>query len=394
MMSPILSGLMILGGITILQDYFSGKGWENIWLLLFVLLTLGGLVFLFMAGLAMALRSRIILEFGTMNYRGLFNSLALTPQTLEGYRTGNGQFLLFMQGKKLPLNLSLYDQQHALHDWLDYFSVNLDVLDKIREEDKILQDAKLGANEEARQQKLQDLRRDAHTLNGFAYIAATGGFANFAFLENQAVHQLAITLMIVLPVLMMFLMLKNLGYVKFDSREGSSYPEVLTGWMACSMSIALISLFDANTLPGTEIYWWILFLTLASCFIFVLVEGKNLLLMLKKQWLHAVLAFAGYIFIASYWFGGSVYQINLLLDVDPVEWVQSSVSSARIKREKFSDSYYFKVASWQGSDAEPIEINVTQQEFSRFKPGDNIRLELRSGALGISWIGRVQALHH
>lgn len=392
LMSPMLAVLMAAAIALIIGDYRAGRGWENAWLLAFILATLAGLVLLALAGLVMAWRSRIVLTADQMTLRGLLRTRSITPEMMEGYRLNNGQLFLFLRGKQWPINLAYFDQQHVLFGWVSYYVPDLNAQELIKDAHSLSLDEALGANEQQRAARLARLRTTTRALNWLGYIAAVGGFLGAMSFVDAAILQLAIPMLVVLPALMLWLALHYRGLVRLDYKEGMPHPELLTGWMACSLSLGMIALLDPHTLLGDALLQWLLPLVALASAMCIYIELKPLRALLAKQWLHAVLAVCSYVFLASFWVGGSVYQINQQLDRSLVRWNLTVVVGKRSESQKTGTAYYLKVAPWDGLSREDIALQVPRSDYDTFAKGMPILIGVHEGALQMPWVETVRAV--
>lgn len=392
LLSPMLAVLMAAAIALILGDYRAGKGWENAWLLAFILATLAGLVLLALAGLVMAWRSRIVLTAEQMMLRGLLRTRSITPEMMEGYRLNNGQLFLFLRGKQWPINLAYFDKQHVLLGWVSYYVPDLNAQELLKDARTLSQDEALGANEQQRAERLARLRTTTRALNWVGYVAAVGGFLGAMSFVDTAILQLAIPILVVLPALMLWLALHHRGLVRLDYKEGMAHPELLTGWMACSLALGMIALLDPHTLLGDALQQWLLPLATLGAAMCIYIELKPLRALLAKQWLHAVLAVCSYVFLASFWVGGSVYQINQQLDRGLLRWSLTVVVGKRSESQKTGTAYYLKVAPWDGLSQEEISLQVPRSDYETFSRGMPILVGVHEGALQMPWVKTVRAV--
>ncbi|HEU0188093.1 MAG TPA: hypothetical protein VFR06_09400, partial [Gallionellaceae bacterium] len=298
---------------------------------------------------------------------------------------------LFLRGKQWPVNLAYFEQQPVLFAWVSYFSPDLNAQELVQDARTLSQDESLGGNEAQREARLARLRTITRALNWVGYIAAAGGFLSAMSFVGARILQLAIPVLVLLPAVMLWLALNHRGHVRLDYKEGTPYPELLTGWMACSLSLGLIGLLDPHTLLGNEFQQWLLPLAAAVSAACIYIELKPLRALLSKQWLHAVLAICSYVFLASFWVGGSVYQVNQQLDRSLVRWGLTVVVSKRTESQKTGTAYYLKVAPWEGLARDNIELTVTAENYAAFNAGMPILVGVHDGALQIPWVGAVQA---
>jgi len=389
-LAPLLAGLMACAIVLIVQDLRSGTGRENALLLVPMLATLGALMLLALAALVWAFRARITLSGDTMALRGMFRTRILSARHLEGYRRIKGQLHLYPKSDQWPVTLSHFENQAVLNDWVLRHAVDL-TADELAEDDKrISRDLTLGATDAQKEERLAGLRGLAKKLNRVAYAAAAVGVSNALFLEAPSVQQAATGVLIAMPIGMILLALKNPGHVRIDYPEGSRYPQILTGMLACSLALWLMSLSDRHTLLGDTFYRWLVPLAVAHAGIWGLIEIDRLRELYARGRVLAVVTVASVLCLSAVWVGGAVYEVNKNFDTSKAVWSTTEVVDKRRGKKKSSANYYVEVAPWDGSVGKPVKLEVSKKEYDAVEIGGPVEIGVRRGALEIPWVAKIR----
>jgi len=390
LLAPPLAGLMAWVIVLIVQDLRSGTGGQDIWLLILMLAALGALMLLALAAPVWSLRARIVLSGDTMALRGIFGTRLLSAQHLEGYRWIKGQLHLYPKSDQWPVNLSHFENEAVLNDWVLRHAVDLNV-DELAEEDKrISKDLTLGVTDAQKEERLARLRGLTKKMNRVAYAGAAVGVCNALFLEDPIVRQAATGVLIVIPIGMILLALKNPGHVRIDYPKGSRYPQILTGFLACSLALWLMSLSDRHTLLGDTFYRWLVPLTLANAGIWGLIEIDRLRELYARGRALVAITVASLLCLSLVWVGGAVYEVNKNFDISKTVWSTTEVVDKRRGKKKSSGTYYVEVAPWDGSGGEAVELDVSKREYNAVEIGGSVEIGVRRGALEIPWVAEIR----
>lgn len=268
---------------------------------------------LFLAALALILRARLTLSHQGMVLRGIFGTRTIPWQGIEGYRWRDGQIFIYPASDRWPMNLSHFENQGLLHAWLYCHLPDLHAAELAQEAREIGDDHELGLTGEEKAAKLAGLRRVVRAVNWIGYVAAVLGGLNALFLEHGEVQLVAASVLIGVPVALVILALRYRNQVRLDYKEGSRYPEALTGILASSLALGLISLLDPHTLIGERFYHWTLPIAAGSAALWLSLEWERILA--QRRRLLIALHIASVVFLSSFWAGGSIYQVNKNSDV-------------------------------------------------------------------------------
>jgi TRAP-type C4-dicarboxylate transport system permease small subunit len=388
LLAPLLAAGFAWGAWEIVQDRLAGTGWDNIWLLAFILATLVGLALLFVFTLAWTLRARLALDHQGVVLRGLFGTRKLPWDRIEGYRWNDRQLFLYPADGRWPINLSHFENQGLLYAWLQQHARNLQTTELAQEVREIREDHALGWSDEEKAAQLGKLRRIARPINWTGYATAAVGGVNALFFDQRIVQLVCATMLILVPVALMLLAVQYRNQFRLDYKEGSLYPEGLTGILASSIALGLMSLLDPHTLLGEHFAQWTLPIAGASAGLWLTLEWKHVQAQRRTLFilLHVLMIF----FLSGFWAGGSIYQINKHADVSEPAWGSTRVTRLRESRERTGTAYYAEVAPWSASPAGPVELSLSPETYNTLRVGASVDISVRRGALEIPWVDEVR----
>ena len=385
--APPLTALFAWIGWDIVQVRLAGTGWSNVWLFAFTLATLGGLVLLFACGLILVRRARLTFNHQGMVVRGIFGARTIAWEQVEGYRWSGGNLFAYPAEDRWPMNLSHFENQGLLHAWLYCHVPNLDAMERGREAHEIKWDNRLGLSDEEKAARLGVLRRVVKSINWIAYAAAGLGALNALFLADRLVQLVAAAVLIPVPVALVCLAFIHRDQVRLDYREGSLYPEGATGLLASSIALGLMSLLDHHNVLGERLQQYTILLAAVGAGLWLHVEWERI--RAQRRWPLIALHVASIVFLAGFWAGGSLYQLNKNADVSEPAWDSTKVTAMRTSREKTGTSYHVTVAPWSAS-AEPVELDVSGATYDSLGVGASVEISVRSGALEIPWVDELR----
>ncbi len=380
---------MVWGAGEVVGNYQSGKGDPSIWLTGFVLTFFGVAALVFLGSVVWAFRARIVLHSDAMTVRGAFLTRVIRPNTIEGFRWLDAQLHVYLTNRQWPINLARFERPHMLNQWVFHHAEDLDAIELAEEDEQINRDLTLGATADQKEQRLAHLRKLVQGMNRIAYVAAVVGVVNALFPDEAIIEQVSVAVLVPMPIILDLVVLANLRHVRIDYREGTRYPEILSGTMACGIGLVLMSLLDNTTLLGNGFYQWFIPITLSKGLLWSLLESKHLREVHAQGWLGSTLTVIGFLVIPAFWVGGGVYEINKHLDRSEVKWNATEVVGKRMSRGKAA-RYYLKVAPWQPTQHEPPELTISLAQFKTIEPGAFVEIGVREGALAIPWVTQIR----
>ncbi len=389
---PVLAGLCAWALLDIIDEYRTGREWDNVWRFGLVLAILGGLVLFSLASVILIFRARVVLNGETLAVRGLFRTRVIAAREFDGYRWINGGLHLYLKGDQWPLNLTHYEGQGELIQWVSSHAPDLGALELARENQEIRRDPTLGMMESQKEAELARLRGLASKLNWVAYLGAAVFVPNAFLLEDPTVEKLAGAVLAAMPVGALVLASLNPGHVRFDYREGTRYPQVLTGILTSGLALGLVSLLDPHTLLGDAFYRWLVPVAVVNGLLWIVMESRGIRDLYQRGWLLAAITVASFFLLSAGWAGGAIYQINKNFDESEPTWSPTTVVGKRTESLRTGTSYYLKVEPWDAPGGEPLELSVSKAQYGALDIGAQVEVGVRGGALEIPWVADVRRL--
>lgn len=371
----------------IVRDRQAGQGWENAWLLAFVVATLAGLVLLFLGGLAEIFRARLELRAEGLFLRSLIRARTFPWKEVAGYRWIGGKMHLYLVDRQLPVDLGNFEDRERLYEWFRARVPNLDAEDLEEEQRKIREDQSLGLTEGEKTARLAKLQSIVRRVNWSIYAAAAVGVANAIFTSVYAVQVAAACVLIAGPFALLMLALAHPGHVRLGSREGAAYVQGLNGILWGGLILALISLMDPHTPLGEEIHYWTAVVAAGFGGLWLYAEWDRLQESLRSWAMPLILLLVG--FLSWSWAGGTIYQINTAADFSAATWGESRVSELRTRHSRRGDTYVVTLEPWSASRV-PVELEVSRATYRTLRVGMRVEIGVRPGLLGIPWVDEVR----
>jgi hypothetical protein len=294
---------------------------------------------------------------------------------------------LYPTEDRWPANLTFFENQDLIYTWLYDHTPNLHWAELAKEVDEIQADHQLGITPEQKAARLAGFRRVTRTLNWIAYVAGAIGAINALFFDDGTVQLVTASALIPVPVVLVLLALRFPDQVRLDYKEGSFYPEGLTGILASGIALGLMSLLDHHNTLGDGFAQWTFPLAALAALAWLAIEGKRI--RAQRRSLLIALHVASIVFVSAFWAGGSVYQVNKNADVSEPAWGTSVVTRLKESMEKTGTAYHTEVAAWSAS-AEPVELNLSRETYESLRVGAAVEIGVRAGALGIPWVDELR----
>jgi hypothetical protein len=213
---------------------------------------------------------------------------------------------------------------------------------------------------------------------------------NFFLLKIEVVAGLVISALIIQPILLDILAVKHRDHIRVDYREGTRYPQIFTGSMTCGVALTLVSLFDSDILYLEPFLNWFIPGIMIKTLIWVVIDLDRIRILYEKARLAALITVIAFLFLPSFWIGGSIYQVNKHLDQSPLIWNNTTVISKRISRSR-TINYVIRFEPWSQKIKNPLQINVSQKEYQELVVGKPAKIGVRRGALKIPWVAGVKS---
>jgi hypothetical protein len=335
-------------------------------------------IFLF-AGIyliALATRSRVVIEGNRLEIRGAFTDRSADLSEIRGRRSissRNGKYTqIYLNNGRKSLTLSnLFDHDDVFDRWFRRVP-DLDQQDREAILDKISQDQSLGATPQDRLAALSQAKTNSMFALAIAAVATIA--ANWGI---PALYLVFATVLALVPVVLAVMLHRApLLYTVFR-RKGDPRAELLYALIVCSFGILIraraIRFVSLHTV-GLVIV--ILVLAYMGAFYHSLFESSS-----PSRTFFALLLF------------GMLYGYGLVATADAVEdgstpahFVVHVVGKHYTTGR--SRSFYLELEPW-GPVQSPNSLSVSQTIYDKAQPGDQICLELRPGRLNVPWYTQV-----
>jgi hypothetical protein len=326
--------------------------------------------------IALALRSRVIIDGSRIEIRGAFNDRYADRNEIEGYRTissRNGKYTQFyMNNGRGTLTLyNHFDKDGAFDAWLQKIP-DLDKRDRDSILEKISQQEELGATP---QERLAALAQ-AKTYSIFALIIAiaAGVAANYGIPALYLPFSVALALV---PIVLAFLLHRSpLLYTVFK-RKDDPRAELLYALLASGFGL-LIRARGIHFVSLDSIGVVIALITLAyvAAFYHSFFESPS-----PARTFFALLLFG---VLYSY---GAVTMADAVGDESaPTRFVVHVIGKHYTTGR--SRSYYLSLEPW-GPLQQPNNLGVSKAIYDNATPGDQVCLELHRGRLNAAWFTHV-----
>jgi hypothetical protein len=381
--------LLVWAIVEIVKNYSLGKGDPNIWVTGLVLVLLGSLIVVFLVSIPWAFRARVVLTRDSMTVRGLIRTRVITEAEIEGFRWINGQLYLYLKNREWPIQLSYYQDPYAINAWVFQHACDLAQQELAQEDVAIGRDLNLGMTERQREDSLARLRKIVKSINVLAYGVAAIGVMNVLFLEQDTIAKATTGVLVAIPFLLDLLALRNRGHIHIDYQEGTRYPQIFSGTLACGIAVALMSVFDNTTLLGHEFYRWLIPIALAKGLLWLYIDVDRLRVLHARSRFASMVTAVSLMLLPAFWVGGSLYQANQHFDNSSVSWNATEVLSTRRSSGK-TVTYYAKVKPWGPSLDEAPELVVSRKQFDQLKVGMRVEVGVRKGALAMRWVAQIR----
>jgi hypothetical protein len=325
--------------------------------------------------LALALRSRLIIEGERIEVRGAFLEKSADPSEVEGFRTlntRNGSFwrLKLKQGRGSILIPKWFDCEE-LGAWFQQLT-DLDEQGRERLLGKIVQDEKLGTTLEQRLGALAVAKQLSIILSAIAVIAAVGTFLGGAQWRLPAAAVLALVPVAVLYFLSTRPFLYALGRSRRDPRNELSIALLASamGLFFSSLQTHFVSLMPL--LPAMAA------VALAFIAAFYMLSRKGP----RTQ------AFHGIVLVCAGFFSmGLIAACDTLLDSGVATPYQAQVVDKHESTGR-STTYYLDFDTW-GPFSGANHVSVPYSVYEPAQPGDTVCFEVYPGTLHAAWFKRV-----
>ena len=382
---PPLVALMGWAIGEMLQNQLRGDARTQWWVAALGLTVCAGLTLTFLAALIWAFRARVTIAGNRMTVRGALLTTIIDADRLSSFRFFNGQLYVYLKGRRFSVTIGGFENLWLIYRWLEQRTTNLDEELRDAEDEAIKRDLELGTSQAAKEERLAALHRLVRRANWLIYAAAGIGALNFLFVEVFAVALATTAVLVLTPVWFDTLAFANRGHIKVDQDEGSRYPQIFTGTLVAGCALALMSLLDRGALLDSRFYEILGIAVLVKGFFWYSIDPARIATLKKRGALVFSISVVAIFLLPAFWVGGSLYQLNQLLDSSATTWHATEIAAKEISSGR-TTSYTVAVVAWDESIDDPLEITLRRDEFNALETGQRVEVGVREGAFGIAWV--------
>lgn len=321
---------------------------------------------------ALALRSRVVIEGTRIEIRGPLTDRSADLNEIEGYRiisSRNGQYTqIYLNNGSRPLTLSnLFDRDDALDTWFRKIP-NLDKRDRDQLLEKISQEEQLGATPQERLASLSQAKTNA--ILALVVALATAIAANWGI---PALYVPFSLVLVFIPIVLAVMLHRSpLLYAVFK-RKDDPRAELLYGLIVTSFGLMIRARgIHFVSIVSIEVVVAFLSVVYLGAFYHSYFESAS-----PMRTFFAVLLFAG---LYSY---GVVTVADAVGDAStPSRFVVHVVGKHYTTGR--SRSFYLLLEPW-GPIQKTSSLGVSQTQYDKAHPGDEVCLDLHSGRLNLPW---------
>ncbi len=273
--------------------------------------------------------------------------------------------------KKIKIT-SDFEKNYEIESWL---SKTFDYIpdQTLIEEDEILENKRLGATRESREEALKKARSITRAIDISSFILLL-----LASLYPKP-YQLVMLLSIAIPIISIIVSKMSKGLIRLDGKKGSSLPHITYGFISTPIGILFRIILDYEIFDFTNA--WIYATFIALFLLFFILRNQNEFKFEEKSSYLAVTS----IFLFLFLYGlGTVLFVNCYYNTSDPQIYYAKVLSKEIRSGK-STNHYMILSTWKlKKDTE--EFNIGKELYYKLKVGGEIEIHYRNGLLAIPWI--------
>jgi hypothetical protein len=389
LLAPPLSALMAWAWFESIHNNLGDDGEIQLWVILLSSLIFGGMALVIVCAVVWAFRARVVIDGERMTVRGAFLTTVVTPERMTGFRYLNGQLHVYLADRRWAMQIAFFEDLWVICRWVQERTHDL-AAEMLKEEDAaIAGDQSLGLSDADKEARLASLRNVTRRVNYLVYLTAAVAFVNFLFIEHAGAELIAMGVLMLTPVFLDLLALSNRGHVRIDYEEGSRYPQIFTGTMTAGVVLAMLSLLDRGALLGGAFYDLLLVFVLAKGLLWCFIDRDRLQVLAARGKAITVITVVAMFAVPAFWVGGSLYQLNKLLDGSATSWHATEIVDKRVSSGKIT-RYTVELAPWDPEREAPVEYALRRAEFDGLEVGMRVRVGVREGAIGIRRASELQ----
>ena len=319
-------------------------------------------------------KGRLTIQEDRITSVSLFSNRVLKFEEIKGF-TVNEQYIFIQpldkQKKKIKISKYIGGYGEILYCLSQHFP-DLDELNRLVEEQDILNDDTIGWTKEAREKKILKARQTAKVINWVAGISAAWTF----FYPTP--YQYSILVAMIIPVVALLVAKFSDGLIRIDEKKGSAYPSVIYAFIFPSLVLMVRALLDYEIFDYNNVWQTTVIITLA--FLFLLLMKQQEITFKQKSDFITVPCLTLFLFAYSF---GTVIHINCYYDDSEAEHFTAKILEKRISSGK-TTTYYLELSTW-GKQNEVDEVSINKSLYNRVKIDDEVNIYFRNGKLEIPW---------
>lgn len=334
--------------------------------------SLGMIATILIASIDMVVR-KLIFDKNKVLSTGLFYSKILYFKDVKGYKERTYHiFIEANNNKKIKIS-KYFEDWLEIKDWLGSNFPNLDIIEKNREEQEILNNQEYGWSAKEREENLAKAKKTAKILNW------SGGIIAIVTLLLMNHYKYTILLCVIYPLICLIIIKYYKGLIKIDDRKHTVYPSVLWAIFAPTAVLILRSLIFYKIFDFSNVWHPSIIITLGYLVV-LMINNKGQIFYKNEKILSVITMFTFIVFGYAY---GSAITLNCVLDESKPEIYKTIVLDKRVSKGR-TETYYLKLSPWE-KQKEIKEVSVPKNLYDTLKINDQATIKLKKGKLNIPW---------
>ncbi len=249
---------------------------------------------------------------------------------------------------------------------------DIDLLERITDEEEIMQDTNFGDTEEEREINLEKTTNFTKIIN---WIGGAIGLWTLFFADP---YEISILACIATPLIAIVLIHFSKGMIRLDEFKNSMHPNLTIAILLPSIVMVLRALFDYNVVTYSNIWKPCIILTLVL--LGLLFTGKHKFNFKKINDYFTVFAFSLFTFGYSY---GAIVCLNGMYDQStPVDY-EVRILDKKVEKSKRT-TYHFVLAPW-GPYSKKNDITVPYTLYEKKAIQNTVQVHTKKGWFHIPW---------
>jgi hypothetical protein len=340
--------------------------------LILISVSLGG-VLAFIYGLWDTMKGRIVITENSISRITPFSVRTLDLHQIKGFRYDDKSIRIdSVFDNTKPIQISKYTERYGeILDWLQGNFIDLDGFEAGQEQERILNDDRLGIHRQDREYKLEEARRVARFINIIGVVAGLWIW----FYPHP--YEIAYLMTLFVPLMALTVVFIYRGLIQFDEKKNSPYPSIIYSFLA-SAGLVIRAILDFEILEYTILWIAVVFATVVMTGAFIIATKE--LKFRKALDYFTALSMALLVFAYSY---GAYVIGNCTFDRSSPEVFTGEVVGKEISTGKVT-IYYLTLDPW-GPRKEPEKVSVAEDLYKVIEEGDTVDIYLKRGLFMTPW---------